>query len=112
MAQLRGLVEGWSAGLDTELGARGNPLSSGQQQRLGLARAFLRDPEVLILDEASAAMDAQTEGAVLAAVRGFMARRTLIVITHREAVAARFPRVLRMVGGRVEGARAGGASEV
>ena len=91
----------WTGGLDAPLGTHGNPLSAGQQQRLGLARVFTRRPEVLILDEATSAMDALTEREVLDNVRTFMRGRVLIVITHRDAVAARFDRVLRVEHGRV-----------
>ena len=92
----------WAEGLDAPLGANGNPLSAGQQQRLALARVFTRRPEVLILDEATSALDARTEREVLDNLRTFMRGRVLIVITHRDAVAATFDRVLRVVKGRVE----------
>ena len=74
-----------------------------QRQRLGLARVFVRRPEILILDEATSALDMATERDVLAAVRMFMRGRVLIVITHRDAVAATFDRVLRVEDGRVTG---------
>ncbi len=100
LAALRTQVEGWDAGLDAPLGANGNPLSAGQQQRLGLARAFVRRPDVLILDEATSAMDTQTEAEVLRNIRAFMHGRALIAITHRDAVAATFDRVVRIESGR------------
>lgn len=95
-ASLDGLASGTRDGLDLLLGARGNPLSTGQKQRLALARVFLRQPEVLILDEATSAVDAQTEQAVLGEIRALMRGRILIVVTHRESVAASFARVLTM----------------
>ncbi len=101
LAELAATVDGFADGLDTKLGERGNPLSAGQRQRLGLARIFLRAPEVLILDEATSALDAETERLVLDNVRRLMRGRILIVITHRLEVAARLDRIIRMAGGRV-----------
>jgi ABC-type bacteriocin/lantibiotic exporter with double-glycine peptidase domain len=93
------------AGLDidpeTLVGERGNPLSAGQRQRVGLARVFLRRPAVLILDEATSALDAESEAAVLHNIREMMFGRILIVITHRAQVAAGFDRIVRIKGGRV-----------
>lgn len=68
---------------------------------LGLARAVLRRPAVLILDEATSALDSETEAAILDNLRQFMAGRGMIVITHRNAVATRFDRVLRLRDGRL-----------
>jgi len=95
-ADLGSLTHASANSLDTMLGAKGNPLSAGQRQRLGIARVFLRRPEILILDEATSAMDTETESRVLGHLREFMHGRTMLVITHREAVAATFDRVLRM----------------
>jgi ATP-binding cassette, subfamily B, bacterial len=103
-AQLAETVAAFPDGLNTILGARGNPLSDGQRQRLNLARIFLRSPDILILDEATSALDIETEQEVLAQVRDFMRGRVLIVITHREHVAARFDRIVRMDRGRVAAA--------
>ena len=89
------------AGLDMLLGAQGNPLSAGQRQRVGLARAFLRKPCALILDEATSSLDAETEHAVLTNLRREMKDRTLLVITHRDAVAASFERIIRVHDGSI-----------
>jgi ATP-binding cassette subfamily B protein len=89
------------AGLDMLLGAQGNPLSAGQRQRVGLARAFLRKPCALILDEATSSLDAETEHVVLANLRREMKDRTLLVITHRDAVAASFDRIIRVHDGSI-----------
>ena len=70
-------------GLDTELGVRGALLSTGQKQRLSIARALIRNPDILILDEPTASLDADTERRVLANLRTWAAQRIIIVITHR-----------------------------
>jgi len=101
LAGLESLEKDDPAGLDTLLGAHGNPLSAGQRQRIGLARAFLRKPNALILDEATSALDAQTEHVVLGNLRAQMKHGTLLVITHRDAVAASFDRVVRMQDGGI-----------
>lgn len=76
-------------------------MSSGERQRLALARAVLADPRVLVLDEATSALDPATEASVLAAMEEWLAARTVILITHRRAVAALAPRTIVLRGGRV-----------
>jgi thiol reductant ABC exporter CydC subunit len=83
-------------GLDTQVGEDGLTLSGGERQRLALARAFLKDAPVLILDEATANLDEDTESEVLDAVRSFAEGRTLIVISHRPAVLRLADRVVRL----------------
>lgn len=77
------LVDALPDGYNSWIGQRGANLSGGQRQRIGVARALLRDPDVLILDEATTALDEALELQVGDAVRRFMAGRTLVVITHR-----------------------------
>lgn len=89
-------------GLDTELGPRGYGLSGGQAQRVALARLFLRDPGLVLLDEPTAHLDAGTRDAVLREILAFCQGRTLLLVTHDEAVLDAFARVLRIqAGGRV-----------
>lgn len=88
---------------ETRVGTRGARLSGGERQRLALARTLLRDPAILMLDEATSAVDAQTERAVLARLRAAMAGRTLIVITHRLGSIAGFDNIIVLKGGRVAG---------
>lgn len=88
-------------GLRTVVGERGRALSAGERQRLAIARAFLADPTVLVLDEATGALDPATEAEVLAGYDAAMRGRTTVMITHRLALARRATRVLVLEGGRV-----------
>jgi thiol reductant ABC exporter CydC subunit len=83
-------------GLDTQVGEDGLKLSGGERQRVALARVFLKEAPVLILDEATANLDEDTESEVLASVRSFAEDRTMIVISHRPAVLGLADRVVRL----------------
>lgn len=87
--------------MSTVVGERGRAMSSGERQRLALARAVLADPRVLILDEATSALDPATESSVLAAMDDWMSRRTVIFITHRRSVARLVPRTVVLEGARI-----------
>ena len=91
-------------GLGTPLGGRGHGLSGGQAQRVALARLFLRDPGLILLDEPTAHLDEATQERVLDEILEFAAGRTLLLATHAPAVAARLGRILRVAGGKVENA--------
>lgn len=91
-------------GLDTPLGSRGQGLSGGQAQRVALARLFLRDPGMILLDEPTAHLDEATQARLLDEILTFSVGRTLLLATHSAAVAARLGRVLRVAGGKVEDA--------
>ena len=88
-------------GYDTLIGDRGVKLSGGQQQRLALARALLKDPPILILDEATAMFDPQAEAEFLRACHEAFKRRTVLLITHRPASLAAADRIVHMEQGRV-----------
>jgi ATP-binding cassette, subfamily B, bacterial len=88
-------------GYDHEVGERGRNLSAGQRQLIALARAELADPDILLLDEATAALDLASEAAVNAATDSLAARRTTIVVAHRLTTAARADRIIVMDRGRV-----------
>lgn len=83
-------------GYDTPLRAEGTTLSGGQRQRLALARALVRDPEVLLLDEFTSALDRATEEALLDDLLAGFRNQTILCVTHSEAVASRFDRIVHL----------------
>ncbi len=102
LARARRFVERLPRGLDEVVGERGVTLSGGQRQRLALARALLRRPQVLLLDDATSAVDARVERAILDGLRDGLATTTLIV-AHRLSTIALADRVLYLDGGTVAG---------
>jgi ATP-binding cassette subfamily B multidrug efflux pump len=88
-------------GFDTVVGERGVQLSGGQKQRIALARALVWQPKLLILDDPLSAVDAKTEGAILDAIDRQAAERTVLLVTHRIAAAARCDRVVVLDEGRI-----------
>src|SRR5207249_12036762 len=94
-------VEDLPEGYETVLGERGFSLSGGQRQRIAIARAILADPQVLILDDATSAVDATKEHEIRAALAEVMAGRTTLVIAHRPATIALADRVAVLEGGRI-----------
>jgi ATP-binding cassette, subfamily B, bacterial len=88
-------------GYDTVLGERGFSLSGGQRQRIAIARAILADPAVLVLDDATSAVDATKEHEIRAALTTVMEGRTTLVIAHRPATIALADRVAILEGGRI-----------
>ncbi|MBP1773529.1 MAG: transporter related [Holophagaceae bacterium] len=88
-------------GLDTVVGERGVALSGGERQRTALARALLRHPRLLLLDDALSAVDAETESRILENLRAFLGKSTLVLATHRVFVAETCARVLVLEEGRM-----------
>ncbi len=103
VARARGFVERLPAGLDQVLGERGITLSGGQRQRLALARALLRQPRVLLLDDATSAVDPLVERQILDGLRSSVEATTLIV-AHRVSTIRLADRVLYLDGGRIAAA--------
>ncbi len=83
LAYARAFVENMPEQLDTQVGERGVKISGGQRQRLAIARAFLRDPKILMLDEATASLDSESEAMVQRALDSLLKGRTTLVIAHR-----------------------------
>src|SRR5207249_3511467 len=94
-------IERLPQGYDTQVGERGVKLSGGQRQRIALARAFLKDSPVLILDEPTSSVDAKTEAAIVDALERLKQGRTVIVISHRSTTLAGCSAFLTVDGGRV-----------
>ena len=88
-------------GYDTFIGERGTRLSGGQRQRIAIARAMLKDAPIMLLDEATSSLDAQSERLVQQALERLMAGRTTLVIAHRLATVLRADRIVVMDGGRI-----------
>ena len=100
-AQLADTVRDWPGGLDEPIGENGATLSGGQRQRLAIAQAFLREPDVLIMDEAAAHLDGLGEQALARAVAEVQAGRTVLVIAHRVSTIRHADRVILVDDGAV-----------
>ncbi|HEY3240658.1 MAG TPA: ABC transporter ATP-binding protein, partial [Acidimicrobiia bacterium] len=94
-------IEVLPLGYDTVVGERGLTLSGGQRQRITLARALLTDPKILVLDDATSAVDPTVEAGIHATLRRLMAGRTTIIVAHRPSTVALADRVVVVEGGRV-----------
>jgi ATP-binding cassette subfamily B protein len=82
-AQAHEFIMSFGGGYDTEVGERGVTLSGGQKQRIAIARAFLTDPRILILDDSTSAIDSETEDQIQRAMQRISRQRTTFLITHR-----------------------------
>ncbi len=100
-AQLEEFVDALPLGLNTEIGERGVRLSGGQRQRIGIARALYDDPEILVMDEATAALDNNTEREITSAIENLSRKKTLIVIAHRLTTVRNCDVLYHMEGGRI-----------
>jgi len=100
-AQIHDFIVSLPEGYDTLVGERGLTLSGGQRQRVAIARALIADPRILVLDDATASVDATTEREIKRALREVMEGRTTLVIAHRLSTISLADRILVMEGGRV-----------
>ncbi|MCP3740006.1 ABC transporter ATP-binding protein [Rossellomorea sp. BNER] len=103
MAYADQFIEAFPKGLDTEVGERGVKLSGGQRQRIAIARAFLRDPKILMMDEATASLDSQSESVVQQALTRLMEGRTTFVIAHRLSTIVDADKIIFIEKGQVTG---------
>ena len=101
LARLDEVVAGLADGLETRVGERGATLSGGQQQRLGLARALAREPRMIVLDDATSAIDAEVESEILAGLRDASLRSTVVMVAARTSTISLADEVVHLVGGRV-----------
>jgi subfamily B ATP-binding cassette protein MsbA/ATP-binding cassette subfamily B protein AbcA/BmrA len=102
MANAAEFIESLPHGYDTKIGERGTRLSGGQRQRLAIARALLRDAPVLVLDEATSAIDPKTEASIHQALCRIMKQRTTLVIAHHaSSFTDRIDRVVEVKQGKL-----------
>lgn len=99
LASLDGDVLRFAGGYDTVVGERGVTLSGGQKQRTAIARALLKDPAVLILDDPLSAVDAQTEEAILESLSGYWGDRTVVIVSHRLSAVRECDRIIVLKDG-------------
>jgi ATP-binding cassette, subfamily B, bacterial MsbA len=100
-ANAHGFITSFPDGYDTVVGERGVKLSGGQRQRVAIARALLKDPRILILDEATSSLDGESEALVQAALERLMVGRTTFVIAHRLSTVVGADRIIVIDGGRI-----------
>lgn len=101
VAQLDDYIQGLEEGYDTEIGERGSTLSGGQRQRMSIARAVLLDPPILILDDSTASVDANTEEKIRTAMEAVMKDRTTFVIAHRLSTVHKADEIIVLDRGRI-----------
>ena len=101
IAQMHEFIESLPDGYDTHVGERGSTLSGGQRQRMSIARAVLLDPPILILDDSTSSVDAQTESQIRMAMESVMEGRTTFVIAHRLSTVHRADKIVVMKDGQI-----------
>ncbi|MFI5365348.1 MAG: ABC transporter ATP-binding protein [Candidatus Binatia bacterium] len=103
LAQLEPFITSLPQGLDTHVGERGVRLSGGERQRVAIARALYHEPELLVFDEATASLDAQTERELTGAIEALHGRKTMLIIAHRLSTVRKCDRLVFLRDGRVAG---------
>ena len=101
LAQADGFIEALPSGYDTVIGERGTSLSGGQRQRIALARALVRRPRLLILDDATSSVDTEVEAAILEGLKGAALPSTIVVVAYRQATIALADEIVFVEAGRV-----------
>ena len=101
-ASLNQFLNDLSDGIETIVGEKGIRLSGGQQQRIGIARALYRDPEILVLDEATSSLDQSTEKKIMESIQFLKRKKTLIVITHRLSTVKNCDKIFFIDKGRIK----------
>ncbi|HNT57935.1 MAG TPA: ABC transporter ATP-binding protein, partial [Syntrophales bacterium] len=101
MARLTDTLDGFPQGLETITGEKGVILSGGQRQRIALARAFLRNSPLMILDDPVSQLDTETGAAILESLQAYAGGRTLIVVSHRLTAVRAADRIIVLEGGRI-----------
>jgi ABC-type multidrug transport system fused ATPase/permease subunit len=94
-------IQGFPDGMNTQVGDRGIQLSGGQKQRIAIARALLKNPIVLILDEATSSLDSESEHLVQEALDRLMGNRTSVVIAHRLATVRKADKIIVLQEGKI-----------
>jgi len=100
-ANLNKFLNSLPKGLETIVGEKGIRLSGGQQQRIGIARALYRDPEILILDEATSSLDQSTEREIMESINFLKRKKTLIIITHRLSTVKKCDKIFMIDKGKI-----------
>ncbi len=100
-AALQSSIAGFKLGLDTEIGERGVTLSGGQKQRVSIARALIKNPDLLILDDCLSAVDTKTESEILASLKQIMQDKTAIIISHRVSTVKDAHQILVLDDGQI-----------
>jgi ABC-type multidrug transport system fused ATPase/permease subunit len=96
------ILESLPFGYETKIGERGSQLSGGQQQRLGIARALYRNPEIIILDESTSALDLDTENYIVKSLNSLSKSKTLIIVTHRINSGIKFDEIIHIENGSIK----------
>jgi ATP-binding cassette subfamily B protein len=109
-AQIANAIESWPQDYQTLVGERGILLSGGQRQRIGIARALYKQADIIIFDEATNALDGETEQAVMQAIEGLSQDITLLIIAHRLTTLRNCTHVVELAGGRIK--RAGSYQDI